>query len=268
MVGRDEEQGAAVVEDPAGPAPGGVRLGDRARVGRAGREQVVATAASDRVGTLMRWLLGWRSWRRARRRWAWRRRRPGARRPAHRRRWRTPRSAPDPSRTAARGPARRRTRRRRRGRRRPRPGAAGTTVAPSAVATSTPSPPILTSASSTPRASSRVGRLVRVAGADRDLDLGPVADGDGHVVEHRVVLGPRLLRRGPEHLAPVEVEDGPATRAGLGTRAPGQHLELGGARRLDAHARCRSPTGPARRDTTSHGTSSSVSVRSGAIGAR
>ena len=81
-----------------------------------------------------------------------------------------------------------------------------------------------------------LGRLVRVAGADRDLDLGPVADGDGHVVEHRVVLGARLLRRRPEHLAPVEVEDGPAARAGLRTWAPGQHLELGGARGLDAHA--------------------------------
>ena len=76
---------------------------------------------------------------------------------------------------------------------------------------------------------------MRVAGADRDLDLGAVPDGHGHVVEHRVVLGAGLLRRGPEHLAPVEVQDRPAAGAGLGSRAPGQHLELGAAGRLDAH---------------------------------
>ena len=115
-------------------------------------------------------------------------------------------------------------------------GCGGTTVAPSAVATSTPSPPIFTSASSTPRASSRAaascGSLVPTA-TSTSARLPTVtvtwssiasysaraSSGDGQNISRQ--SRSRMVQR-------------PEPGSGRGRR--GQHLELGGAGRLDAHA--------------------------------
>ena len=115
-------------------------------------------------------------------------------------------------------------------------GCGGTTVAPSAVATSTPSPPIFTSASSTPRSSSRAaascGSLVPTA-TSTSARLPTVtvtwssiasysaraSSGDGQNISRQ--SRSRMVQR-------------PEPGSGRGRRA--SIVELGGAGRLDAHA--------------------------------
>ena len=178
--------------------------------------------------------------------WAWHRRTPAARPRSRRQRWRTRRSSRGPSRPAGRGRGRHRRRRRRRGRRRPRPGAGATTSRLSGVATSTPSPPILTSASSTPRSSSRVaascGSLVPTA-TSTSARL-PTATVTWSSIASYSARG--LLGRRPEHRPPVEVEHGVASRPVGGAAAVLEHRELGGARRARRSRRCRSPRTRAR----------------------
>ncbi len=79
-------------------------------------------------------------------------------------------------------------------------------------------------------------RLLVVAGPDCDLALDAVADRRGHMVERRADLTAAFLRGGPEHRAPVEIEDRVlAPPAGI---EAGVH---GGARGLVREARSRDP---------------------------
>ena len=99
-----------------------------------------------------------------------------------------------------------------------------------------------------------LGRQGGVGGADRDLDLGAVADDDVDVREHRGQCAARLVGRGPEHRAPVEVEHRVPARAGLGATTVLEHPHLRGAgERTETPVPVTHRSGTSR--TRSHGTS-------------
>ncbi len=160
-----------------------------------------------------------------------RRRTAAARRRSRRRRWRSARTRPAASPRAGRGRARRRTHRPRRGRTRPRRAAPSRPRARSAVATSTPSPPCLTTASVAAAREQRVGGAPAgslVPTATRHSSRLPTAVPAR--VERRADDRARLGLVAPERRPVVEVEDG------RGAVAVAHQRERGAARGLGATA--------------------------------
>ena len=146
-------------------------------------------------------------------------------------------------------------------------GCGGTTVVPSAVATSTPSPPIFTSASSTPRASSRAaascGSLVPTA-TSTSARLPTVTVTWSSIASYSARAssgeGQNISRQSRSRMV-----QRPEPGSGRGRRASiSSWVVRAGSTLTPVPVTHRTGTS----DTTSHGTSAAVIVRSGAIGAR
>ena len=236
VVGGDDEQAPVGGQQrPPRPRPSGVRPRPRAvwpaaRAARPSGHRRAASATSPAQGLDLV------------ERSACRRRTSAGRRRWRPRRCRTERTPRGPSRTAARGTARRRTRRPRRGRTRRRPGtAARCSRRPSAVATSTPSPPSFTIAAVEPAGQQAVGGLVGVGGPDGDLALRPVADGQRGVAERVVELA---RARRPARPRAAGASRGRATRV-TGAVPILQQLVDRGPAWLGRERSRPAPTGPA-----------------------